>query len=103
MRRCIYIIVNEKTQDFKIGIAKDSVRRIKALQTGSSDVLYILYNREIEHASKVERSLHHDFAEYRKTGEWFSPNAILSLSEFDDKVIKYEQMFIALQDNPFLG
>ena len=103
MKRSIYLILNEETGHIKIGIGKNPEKRVKQLQTGSSAKLTILYQREVEYASKIERNLHEDYKFYRLEGEWFEM-PILSFSEIDDKITLYENNFKTLneQNNPFI-
>ena len=101
MRRFIYLIRNDDTKALKIGIGINPSKRIKQLQTGSSAKLTLIYEREINYASKVERNLHIDYKDYRLEGEWFDL-PIISVKEIDDKVTMYENAFSSLQENPFL-
>jgi len=103
MKRSIYLILNEETGHIKIGIGKSPEKRIKQLQTGSSVKLKLLYQREVEHASKVERNLHFLYSMYRLEGEWFDiPN--ISFKEIDDKITIYENNYKLLSqlENPFI-
>lgn len=103
MRRCIYLIENEDNKHIKIGIGKNPKQRIKQLQTGSSAKLKLLYQREVEFASKVESMLHIDYLDYRVHGEWFSLEGF-DFQDIDNKITLYEKNFIALKsgNNPFI-
>jgi len=103
MTRSIYLILNEDNDHIKIGISKNATKRVKQLQTGSSSKLTLLYEREVEHASKVERNLHQYYKDYRVHGEWFElPDDIYTA--IDNKIGVYETMFKTLvsHNNPFV-
>lgn len=53
----------------KIGFAYDPKNRLRDLQCGSADPLYLL--RVIDGSQPVERWLHKRFAALRISGEWF--------------------------------
>ena len=103
MKRFIYLIENEDNGYIKIGIGVNPNQRIKALQTGSTGKLKLLYKKEVQFASKIESVLHRQYKEQRISGEWFD------LYGFDLKDIYYqidvtEKNFIMLKeyDNPFI-
>lgn len=57
---------------FKIGITKNSVeKRIKELQTGNSNEIFLVNKYETENYRKVEGMLHRTFGTTRAIGEWF--------------------------------
>ena len=58
----------------KFGFSKDPDRRVRALQTGSSDLLVLLETVPVGDRSvrEMERLLHREFAHLRSRGEWFS-------------------------------
>lgn len=53
----------------KIGITRDVVKRMRALQAANDEPLVLLL--AFHGSRKVERELHRRFAAYRKRGEWF--------------------------------
>ena len=57
---------------YKIGVAKNPLRRLKALQTGSSakiTLVHVIYSPD---AFKLEKYFHRLFAHKRMEGEWFA-------------------------------
>ena len=56
---------------YKIGIGKNPRKRICQLQTGNSDRLKIIETYESENASRIESTLHNQYAHNRNIGEWF--------------------------------
>ena len=96
MKRSIYLILNEDNGHIKVGISKNPKSRLKQLQTGSSAKLTILYQRVVEHASKIESNLHHDYQFQKVNLEWFDLSESI-IDEIDRKITKYESNFILLE------
>lgn len=53
----------------KIGLSQDPEKRLKALQTASSEKLYLRYKLKGDYA--LENFLHRLFAPYHIQGEWY--------------------------------
>jgi len=103
MKRSVYIIKNVENEHIKIGIGFNASKRLKQLQTGSSSKLELVYEREVEYASRVEKALHSIYSIFRVHGEWFQiPD--LNVKEFDSRITLYENNFIILNENenPFI-
>jgi hypothetical protein len=107
----VYLIHNVKEDIFKVGVSKNSLKRVKQLQTGSGNqiVLKGFYRTEI--AYKIESTIHNLWS-YKKyigddftnlEGEWFvlSIEDIISFKDFckkiEDNFNKLKQM-----SNPFI-
>jgi hypothetical protein len=57
---------------FKIGISKNPVnRRLKQLQTGNSNEIFIVNEYKTKHYKEVERFLHRKYYSDKALGEWF--------------------------------
>ncbi len=97
MKKNIYIIGEESFNRFKIGIGNDPSKRIKALQTGNPEKLVVIYQREVEFASKVETCLHDHYNPFLVNGEWFEV-PVFSYSYFDKLVGFYENNFKILKE-----
>ncbi|MFL0912641.1 GIY-YIG nuclease family protein [Vibrio parahaemolyticus] len=71
-----FIIENEDliNQRIKIGISKDPVKRLKALQTGNSRRLALMGWIDSGSDRELERQLHQKYREQRVIGEWFEIN-----------------------------
>lgn len=69
MNRNVYLIRCDATDSVKIGIARDPLKRLAALQTANPSPLRLLGS--VVGGSDVEAQLHARFAEKRLTGEWF--------------------------------
>jgi predicted GIY-YIG superfamily endonuclease len=68
----IYLIHNEDSGFYKIGVSKNPYNRIKQLQTGSNSKLQLkqLYEAK-EYAYRVESVLHRSYNLNERFNEWF--------------------------------
>lgn len=67
-----FIYVLKSREYYKIGIAKDVVKRMRELQTGDPVKHLFVCSSFSENAPGFENRLHEAFAEYRGEGEWFA-------------------------------
>jgi len=103
MEGFVYLIGEEGNNGrFKIGStkAKDVNKRIKQLQTGNSEPLYLRQSYKTKYPFKLEKLLHNHFKFSNLIGEWFE------LSEDDVKNFKTlckkkEEIIESLKENPF--
>lgn len=94
----IYVIGPEVGPQ-KIGITNDLKKRLKAIQTGNPDQLYIHHFEEIDTRTKVrllERKIHLELNYKKLKGEWFN----LTKEEAVDYVTFFN---IRYADDPLLG
>ncbi len=68
----IYLIQNLQTLDIKIGISKNPEKRVRQLQTGSSEKLLLLKIFDITNDRQIEKRLHKMLWQNRQRGEWFA-------------------------------
>lgn len=68
-RAYVYFIANREQNAVKIGYSASPSARLSNLQTSTPSKLELLAT--IEGDMQTERQLHHRFAEYRVSGEWF--------------------------------
>jgi hypothetical protein len=66
----IYFIKNVANGNIKIGFSETPTKRLRELQTGSTERLVLLKSIPGDHS--LERQLHEQFAHCRLDGEWFS-------------------------------
>jgi len=68
----LYCIANNNGM-VKFGFSKDPHRRVRSLQTGSSEELVLLESISVpeDRVREYERLLHSEFAHLRTRGEWF--------------------------------
>ena len=81
----------------KIGIAKNVDGRLKELQIGNPQQLFVLYKipmKSRSHAYMVEARLHRQLNKYKIRGEWFKARSIYKL-KFKDLIesIPHEKLF----------
>jgi hypothetical protein len=77
----VYAVQAQASRCIKIGIAKDPVKRLAALQTGNHESLELLGFGPGDAAT--EARLHAELAHYREIGEWFrdEPAVITALGK----------------------
>ena len=79
----IYIINQENTNYYKIGISKQIIsNRIAALQSGNPFKLNVIWKYYTPNASRIEKELHNKYKSNNVSGEWFE------LSKNDIEIIK---------------
>ncbi len=98
----IYLIGELDNKDiYKIGLTKKDInKRIKELQTGSSDELYVRSYFKTKYPYKLENMLHRHFSNDNKINEWFVLNEN-EANDFLSTCEKYEKLIESLNDNPF--
>lgn len=94
----VYLIRCEENSYYKIGITKNIQKRIKELQTGSSDIIYLVNKYESDFASKIEKGLHNFLGHKRRNNEWFDLT-IEDEVNFIDMCTKIEKNLIYLEQN----
>lgn len=86
---------------FKIGVTRGSVeKRLKQLQTGSSDELYIKETFESDNAFKLEKMLHNQFSSKNMLNEWYQLEDD-DVSTFKEKCEQMQGIIDSLAENPF--
>jgi hypothetical protein len=83
----VYLLSDQQTQFIKIGRATNFTDRYANLRT-ANPWLGIGYLLETEHASYVEKCMHHRFAHLRQEGEFFD----VSLTEAKDYLDKVHEI-----------
>lgn len=86
---------------FKIGMTRGPVeKRIKQLQTGNGEEIYLVNFFETKYPFFVERLLHQKFYPKQKRSEWFNLD-IDDIVDFKEYCKKIEEQANALENNPF--
>lgn len=67
----VYLIRCSENSNYKIGTTKNIQKRIKELQTGNAEQLYLIDKYESDNAFKIEKALHNFFSHKKKINEWF--------------------------------
>lgn len=69
--KVVYLIKDEVAELYKIGIAKNPVRRLQKLQTGNPHKLSIVYTYEATYPFRLETLLHNKFKNQWVLNEWY--------------------------------
>lgn len=86
---------------FKIGITRGDVKkRIKQLQTGNGEEIYLVNYYETDYPFFIERSLHLKFYPKQKKNEWFILESD-DVINFKKHCKEIENNVECLKDNPF--
>lgn len=67
----IYLIQAGEAGPVKIGVARNPLYRMRELQTGQAETLFLVDEIDAPHAN--ERFMHEELKEFRIRGEWFRP------------------------------
>ncbi len=100
----VYVICDPQNEGlFKIGVTRGSIeRRMKALQTGNPDEIFLAKCFETDDPYFLEKQLHLRYRDYHVNGEWYDLNTE-RLSKFADYCRQIEEMRESLKDNPFFN
>lgn len=87
----VYLIRSSENSYYKIGTTKNIQRRIKELQTGNADKIYLIDYYESDNAFKIEKALHNFFCYTNKFNEWFTLG-------IEDE-IKFKELCLQIDNN----
>lgn len=99
----VYLIGEENDENkYKIGSTKckDINKRLKQLQTGNSNPLFIKSYFETSRPFRLESMLHNKFKEYNVIGEWFELNDE-NIKKFKEECERYQNIIDILKENPY--
>ena len=99
----VYLIGEEnKENKYKIGSTKcnDINKRLKQLQTGNSNTLYIREYYETSKPFKLETMLHNKFKDKNVIGEWFEMSED-SINVFKKECEHFQTIIDSLKENPY--
>jgi hypothetical protein len=99
----VYLIGEENEENkYKIGSTKckDINKRLKQLQTGNSNQLYIKAYYETSRPFRLETMLHNKFKEYNVIGEWFELNKD-DIESFESVCHSLQNIIDCLKENPY--
>lgn len=68
----VYLLKSDYTGYYKIGVSKNPAKRVKQLQTGSSENISIVFSYNTEIPYKLETTLHNYFNMYNVNREWYN-------------------------------
>lgn len=96
-------LLGDSGQDntFKIGVTRGSVeKRIRQLQTGNGEEIYLVNFYETDYPFFIERLMHDKFYPKQKRNEWFNLD-VEDVVKFRDHCKAFEDTASSLKDNPF--
>ena len=96
-------LLGDSGQDntFKIGVTRGSVeKRIRQLQTGNGEEIYLVNFYETDYPFFIERLMHNKFYAKQKRNEWFNLD-VEDVVKFRDHCKAFEDTASSLKDNPF--
>ena len=96
-------LLGDSGQDntFKIGMTRGKIeKRIKQLQTGNGEEIYLVNSYETNYPFFIERLLHNKLFPKQKRSEWFNLD-ISDVVNFKLYCEEIEKQAEALKDNPF--
>lgn len=106
----VYLLFSSGVNAYKIGVSKNSTKRVKKLQTGCPYQIEIVKLFKTSRPFKIEKALHNMYAQYKWnydgdviSGEWFQL-PINEVVEFENICNKIEKRIKILVDsgNPFV-
>jgi hypothetical protein len=91
-KKFVYLIKDEFTSYYKIGVSNNPHKRILNLQTGNSFKLTLISYFETDYAFKLEKAFHNFNIYCKVNNEWFDlPNDVVE--NFINLCQKYENNF----------
>ena len=101
MRGFVYLLCDG--EKFKIGMTKhsDINKRIKELQTGNPNEIWLHSCYETDYPLKIEKMMHGRHASSNVKNEWFDMS-VSDVINFKNECEKCEEILKALEDNPFI-
>lgn len=96
-------LLGDSGQDntFKIGMTRGKIeKRIKQLQTGNGEEIFLVNYYETDYPFFLERSLHLKFCPKQKRNEWFNLD-YEDVADFKKYCQIIENNARVLEDNPF--
>jgi len=88
--------------DCKIGrTGTDPMKRLKQLQTASSEKLTLVCNFKTSNMKMLETMLHTQFGAKRKLGEWFALDDE-DIRDFMSRCERNEKIILALRENSYI-
>ena len=101
MKGFVYLLCDGER--FKIGMTnrKDINKRIKELQTGNSNEIWLHSYYETNYPTKIEKMMHVKHTSSNIKNEWFDLT-VDQVINFKNECKKCEDILNSLKDNPFL-
>lgn len=93
----IYLIQQQNTNFYKIGVSNDPQRRVNDLQTGNQETLILVKSIPVNYNFKTENALHKRYASQNLQLEWFELTKE-QVDKFEDYCRQIEANFLLLEE-----
>lgn len=92
MQSFLYVIAGYREGPVKLGFSADPERRVKQLQTGHAEPLYLFHQEPImaDRARLYEGLLHRDIRHHRMRGEWYNLTVEQAIAHVQFTFIEYD-------------
>lgn len=99
----VYLLKIQENGIYKIGVSKNVEKRVKQLQTGNTEQIYLVNKFHSNYPYKIESYLHNIYKSNTISGEWFYLSDD-DVNSFIDNCKKCETNFKCMDENnnPFL-
>ena len=92
-----------KDSSFKIGVTRGSIeKRIKKLQTGNDNDIFLVAYYETKNPFYVEKMMHLKYFSKQILNEWYNLDA-KDIASFQESCREIEDRVESLKDNPFFS
>ena len=100
----VYVICDPQNEGlFKIGVTRGDIqKRLKSLQTGNPNEIFLCKYFETDDPYFFEKQLHFKYRDYNTTGEWYDLTSEL-LEKFEEYCQQIAEMYESMKDNPFFN
>lgn len=97
----VYLLCDASSELFKIGVTRGSIEnRIRKLQTGNGNEIFVCQSFKTDHPFKMEKMLHSKYYSKRQLNEWFALDEE-DVRSFIGNCEKFQHNMDVLKDNPF--
>lgn len=100
----VYLLCDSgQDNTFKIGVTRGNIeKRIKKLQTGNGEEIFLVNYYETEYPFLIEKMMHQKHCSDKKMNEWFYLDSE-GVNNFKKDCEECEETIKALKDNPFFN
>lgn len=101
-KRYVYLLGTDDNR-YKIGVSVDVERRIKQLQTGCSDKIFLVDKFLSKFPFKLESALHRKYESSKINGEWYLlSNDMITDFQKDCSIMEKNYNCMSEYENPFI-
>ena len=98
----VYLIQQQNSNLYKIGVSKSPKKRLNELQTANAETLILVGSFKTKHGFQLESFLHRKYADHNVQLEWFELDTI-TVATFKVHCQQGEDMFdLLLEQNTYI-